>query len=275
MGGAGAGGGVVGGAPGAPDRLHLRAVQRLRRSRAGTRQTLLASRWPPANPGPAQGVLYGIFAAAAAGAGLSAARLWWLRRPLGLLRAARDDPEAARNLRGVYRFKSISQVGRGGGGGGAGRCFGARASPSGVAPRVRWGGAAGGRGAGPQVGTRAPPHLCPAPQTLRQVEVLSRVMRKWDDDGVPDEEASAIGEFIYKARGEPGGGAGGGDWGRGGCKGRMRVRRAADGSGRRRAPAPCDSSPARTLPYPPAPPDLQHLPLPSAACRGSPTTRCC
>jgi hypothetical protein len=32
----------------------------------------------------------------------------------------------------------------------------------------------------------------------RQVEVLSRVMRKWDDDGVPDEEASNLGEFIYK-----------------------------------------------------------------------------
>jgi hypothetical protein len=30
------------------------------------------------------------------------------------------------------------------------------------------------------------------------VEILARVMRKWDEDGQPDEEACALGEFINK-----------------------------------------------------------------------------
>ncbi|KAI8467685.1 MAG: hypothetical protein J3K34DRAFT_523567 [Monoraphidium minutum] len=84
-------------------------------------------------------VLYGIFGAVLVGAGLSAARLWWLRRPLADLAAAKDDPESQRNLAKVYRFRNPGQV-----------------------------------------------------------EILARVMRKWDDDGVPDEEAGALGEFIIK-----------------------------------------------------------------------------
>jgi hypothetical protein len=28
--------------------------------------------------------------------------------------------------------------------------------------------------------------------------MLSRVMRKWDEDGVPDQDAVAFGEFIVK-----------------------------------------------------------------------------
>jgi len=88
-----------------------------------------------------QAVLWGIFAAVALGAALSALRLWWLRRPLTVLRAAKEDPEAQRNLRNVVRFQGTSQV-----------------------------------------------------------EVLARVMRRWDDDGQPDEAACALGEFVYKVR---------------------------------------------------------------------------
>jgi hypothetical protein len=44
------------------------------------------------------------------GAAASAARLWWLRRPLKVLRAAKDDPEALRNLGKVYRFSSTTEV---------------------------------------------------------------------------------------------------------------------------------------------------------------------
>ncbi|KIY98673.1 hypothetical protein MNEG_9288 [Monoraphidium neglectum] len=84
-------------------------------------------------------VLYGIFAAVLLGAAASAARLWWLRRPLKVLRAAKDDPEALRNLGKVYRFSSTTEV-----------------------------------------------------------EILARVMRKWDEDGQPDEEACALGEFTCK-----------------------------------------------------------------------------
>ncbi|GBF97004.1 hypothetical protein Rsub_09801 [Raphidocelis subcapitata] len=88
-------------------------------------------------------VLWGIFGAVLLGAGLSALRLWWLRRPLEALRRAHGEPEEGRVLKNVYRFRDTAQA----------------------------------RGL---------------------VEVLARVMRKWDVDGQPDEEACALGEFVYK-----------------------------------------------------------------------------
>jgi len=44
----------------------------------------------------------------------------------------------------------------------------------------------------------------------RQVEMLARAMRKWDEEGVPDPQAVAFGEFILKVRFFLAGGMGGG-----------------------------------------------------------------
>ncbi|GBF95600.1 hypothetical protein Rsub_08582 [Raphidocelis subcapitata] len=55
-------------------------------------------------------VLWGIFPAVAACAAASAARLWWLRRPLRLLRAAQTRVESRRDLRGVYRFRDQAEA---------------------------------------------------------------------------------------------------------------------------------------------------------------------
>jgi hypothetical protein len=33
---------------------------------------------------------------------------------------------------------------------------------------------------------------------VEEVEVLARVERKWDEDGLPDQEASDLGELILK-----------------------------------------------------------------------------
>jgi hypothetical protein len=57
-----------------------------------------------------QAVLWGIFPAVAACAAASAARLWWLRRPLRTLRAAQARMEARRDPRGVYRFRDHPEV---------------------------------------------------------------------------------------------------------------------------------------------------------------------
>lgn len=84
-------------------------------------------------------VLYGIFPAVLLGAAVSAARLWWMRRPLAALREAQADPESLKDLRAVYRFRDAAQV-----------------------------------------------------------EMLSRVMRRWDEDGAPEPDAIALGEFILK-----------------------------------------------------------------------------
>ncbi len=37
-------------------------------------------------------------------------------------------------------------------------------------------------------------------KSREQVELLARVMRKWDEDDVPDPAAVAFGEFIVKVR---------------------------------------------------------------------------
>ncbi|KIY92722.1 hypothetical protein MNEG_15241, partial [Monoraphidium neglectum] len=94
---------------------------------------------PDAKIAVTRSVLYFIFPVIAAGAGVSAFRMWWMRRPLPHLREAYDDSAAVKDLRAVYRFKDVAQV-----------------------------------------------------------EMLSRVMRKWDEDGVPDQDAVAFGEFIVK-----------------------------------------------------------------------------
>ena len=47
---------------------------------------------------------------------------------------------------------------------------------------------------GPTPNPLAPPW----PLRCAQVEMLSRVMRKWDEDGVPDPESIAFGEFILR-----------------------------------------------------------------------------
>jgi hypothetical protein len=33
---------------------------------------------------------------------------------------------------------------------------------------------------------------------VRQVSLLCREMRRWDEDGIPDPEASQFGEFVIK-----------------------------------------------------------------------------
>jgi hypothetical protein len=60
---------------------------------------------------PSQAILYGIFVAVLLGMVASVTRLWWLRRPLDVLCSAKDDPEALRDLRKVYRFRNTAQVG--------------------------------------------------------------------------------------------------------------------------------------------------------------------
>jgi hypothetical protein len=33
---------------------------------------------------------------------------------------------------------------------------------------------------------------------VEEVEIVARVCRKWDEDGIPDQEASDLGELILK-----------------------------------------------------------------------------
>lgn len=51
-----------------------------------------------------------------------------------------------------------------------------------------------------------PPLRTIHPGARPQVEMLSRVMRKWDEDGIPGPEDAAFGEFIVKVGGCGGGG---------------------------------------------------------------------
>ncbi len=40
--------------------------------------------------------------------------------------------------------------------------------------------------------------MCNRFSSTQEVEVMARVGRKWDEDGVPDPEASELGELILK-----------------------------------------------------------------------------
>lgn len=62
------------------------------------------------SPPVLQSVLHGIFPAVAIGAGAAAVRLWWMRRPITLLRDAAADPSSLTNLKAVYRFSGPDQV---------------------------------------------------------------------------------------------------------------------------------------------------------------------
>ena len=113
---------------------------------------------------------YGIGGAFVAGALLSAARLWWLRRPLARLREAHAEAlEAARR-----QLEGATAAG------------GARVTAAGGADDAVAAAALDLR----RVVRFASP---------RHVEVCARVMRVWDeDDGRPDEAAVALGEFVLR-----------------------------------------------------------------------------
>ena len=56
-------------------------------------------------------MLYTILPAAIMGAAVSAARVWYMRRPLAHLRPAFPDTAVYKDLKAVYRFKDVAQVG--------------------------------------------------------------------------------------------------------------------------------------------------------------------
>lgn len=129
-------------------------------------------------------LLYVIFPAIAGGVGLSVLRLHYLRRPLAALREAFAGGSALQDLKTVFRFKDTAQVTCTHATWGAGLRRPRRQLPC-PGPACKRAAAGHGR-----------PRATPVAQP--QVEMLSRVMRKWDADGIPDPEDAAFGEFIIK-----------------------------------------------------------------------------
>ena len=137
-----------------------------------------------------QAILKGIFPAVALGAAASAGWMWWMRRPLAVLHSAAVDPDVQSNLKAVYRFKSPDQVSM-------------RRTKLADSTHGLYDYALTGRMCGPHPLAQPVDHcrlmMWPAwPPFLIALKVatLMRVMRKWDEDGVPIPEGVEFGLFI-------------------------------------------------------------------------------